>query len=130
EGLAALPDRSYDYVILSMTLQVIRKTDLVLREMLRIGERCIVSFPNFGYWKVRAKLAVLGRAPVTRNLPYSWYASPNLHVLSIQDFRRYCAGHDIRIEREIPLGHCGRRGPCALWPNLFAEEAVFVVTAR
>lgn len=130
KGLSALPDQSYDYVILSMTLQVIQKPDLVLHEMLRVGKKCIVSFPNFGFWKVRAKTLLLGRAPVTRNLPYAWDVTPNRHVLSISDFREYCATHNIRIEKESFLSSRGTAWTAKLWPNLFAEEAVFVITSN
>jgi homoserine O-acetyltransferase len=127
-GLSALPDQSFDYVILSMTLQVIRHPELAIKEMLRVGRKCIISFPNFGFWKVRAKVAVLGRAPVTRSLPYAWYVSPNRHVLSIKDFRHFCETHSARIEREIPLSTQSPAWMCNTWPNLFAEEAVFEIT--
>ncbi len=129
QGLSAIPDQSVDWVILSMTLQVVQHPDVVIGEMLRIGRRCIVSFPNFGFWKVRAKLALEGRAPVTRNLPYSWYISPNRHVLSIEDFRRFCATHNIRVEKEIPLSRRGFGWSAWLWPNFLADEALFVITA-
>lgn len=130
KGLTAIPDHSYDYVILSMTLQVIRKPELAIREMLRVGKKCIISFPNFGFWKVRAMLALRGRAPVTRNLPYSWYTSPNRNVLSVKDFRHFCETHAIHIEKEIPLASTGTGFTARKWPNLFADEAVYVVTAR
>lgn len=126
KGFDALPDQSYDYVILSMTLQAIKKPELVISEMLRVGKRCVVSFPNFGFWKVRAKTAMLGRAPVTRNLPYAWYVSPNRHVLSIKDFREFCSNRNIRIVREIALPGVAAR----FWPNLLADEAVFVIAAK
>ncbi len=129
EGFAAIPDQSYDYVILSMTLQVIEKPEFVLHEMLRVGRRCIVSFPNFGFWKVRAKTLLLGRAPVTRNLPYAWYVSPNRHVLSIRDFRAFCESRNIRIEKEFPLTRSGRTRLAHNWPNLFADEAVYMISA-
>ncbi len=126
KGLGALPDQSFDVVILSMTLQVLRNPELVLREMLRVGKQCIISFPNFGYWRVRVK-TLLGQAPVTRNLPYAWYQSPNRHVLSIKDFRRFCEQLGIHIEKEIPLY---AKGKSRTLPNLFAEEAVYVVSAE
>ncbi|HOE65660.1 MAG TPA: homoserine O-acetyltransferase [Candidatus Hydrogenedentes bacterium] len=124
KGLSAIPDKSYDYVILSMTLQVIEKPGFVLAEMLRAGKKCIISFPNFGYWKVRAKTMLLGKAPVTRSLPFAWHTSPNRHVLSIKDFRDYCASHDIAIELELALAG---RGPVRACPNLLADEALFVI---
>lgn len=130
KGLAWLPENVYDYVILSMTLQVIKKPDYVLQEMLRVGKKCIVSFPNFGFWKVRAKSLLQGRAPVTRNLPYAWWLSPNRHVLSIKDFREYCRERNIRIEREIALNRRGLVWSAHIWPNMMADEAVFVITTR
>ena len=126
--LKDIPDNSYDFVILSMTLQVIKRPDIALNEMLRVGKRCIVSFPNFGFWKVRAKTLVLGRAPVTRNLPFAWYVSPNRHVLSIKDFREYCEEKDIVIEHEVPLSSIGWSRIAQRWPNLFADEALFVIS--
>ncbi len=129
-GLTPLPDQSYDYIILSMTLQVIKRPDYVVQEMLRVGKKCIVSFPNFGFWKVRAKTFCLGKAPVTRNLPYAWWVSPNRHVLSIKDFREYCAERNFRIEREIPLNRKGLVWTARMWPNMLADEAVFVITRR
>jgi homoserine O-acetyltransferase len=129
EGLSDIPDQSFDWVILSMTLQVVEHPEIVISEMLRIGKKCIISFPNFGFWRVRAKLLLQGRAPVTRNLPYSWYMSPNRHVLSVHDFRVFCATHNIRMEKEIPLSRRGWIWSAWLWPDLFADEAVFVISA-
>ncbi len=129
KGLSALPDQSFDYVVLSMTLQVIEKPEFVLSEMLRVGKQCIVSFPNFGFWRVRAQTA-LGKAPVTRNLPYSWYNTPNRHVLSIRDFLEFCHHHNIRILKEFPLGSRGAALTARINPNLFAEEALFVITKQ
>lgn len=126
EGLSGFPDNSFDYVILSMTLQVVKKPDVVMKEMVRIGKKCIVSFPNFAYWKVRL-LTLAGKAPVTRNLPFEWYNSPNRHVLSVRDFREFCAAHGFRIERELPLS--SRGGYFAnTWPNLFADEALYILS--
>ena len=127
QGLSALPYQSFDYVILSMTLQVVKKPDLVLQEMLRVGKKCIVSFPNFAHWKVRLMTAISGRAPVTRNLPYAWYQTPNRYVLSIADFRNFCDDLKIHIEKEIPLY---RKGVVSFLPNLRAEEALYVITAN
>ena len=130
KGLSGFPDRSYDYAILSMTLQVIRKPEVALREMLRVARKCIISFPNFAFWKVRAKALLLGRAPVTRNLPYEWHVSPNRHVLSIKDFRAFCATHNARVLKEIPISSHGRKiRRTDFWPNMFADEAIFVITS-
>lgn len=130
QGLSAVPDQSFDYAILSMTLQVIERPEFVINEMLRVGKRCIVSFPNFGFWKVRAKTVLRGKAPVTRSMPYAWHLSPNRHVVSIKDFREFCATHNIHIEQEIPLGPRGAAFTTRLWPNLFADEALFVISSR
>ncbi len=124
QGLPQLPDNSFDYVLLSMTLQVIKNPAFALREMLRVGRKCIISFPNFGHWKVRATLALKGRAPVTGHLPYAWYESPNRHVLTIKDFRDFCQKHGFGIEKEIFLH---RDGGTHLLPNLRAEEALYVL---
>jgi homoserine O-acetyltransferase len=129
EGLGYFPDDSYDYAILSMTLQVIERPDVALREMMRVAKKCIISIPNFGFWKVRLDLLVTGRAPVTRSLPYTWDRTPNRHVLSIKDFRAFCREYDGRIEQEIPLSSRGTTWWANRWPNLFADEAVYVVTA-
>ncbi len=124
EGLAELPDDSFDFVILSMTLQVIKNPAQALREALRVGRKCIVSFPNFGHWRVRTALMFRGRAPVTAQLPHTWHETPNRHVLTIKDFRAFCELLRYNIEREIFLsGH----GQTRLLPNLCAEEALYVL---
>lgn len=130
EGLSALQDKSFDVVILSMTMQVIEKPELVIREMLRVGKQCIISFPNFAFWRVRLMTLLTGRAPVTRNLPYPWYSSPNRSFVSIRDFREFCRNHNIHIRRSVPLGFRGASAVPRLWPNLLAEEAVFVLTGN
>jgi homoserine O-acetyltransferase len=126
KGLAELPDQSFDYVICSMTLQVLSKPEEALRQMMRVGRKCVVSIPNFGHWKVRRSVLFEGRAPVTRNLPYSWNRTPNRYVLSVLDFRRFCEHLKIKIHKEIALGD---RGEVKLWPNLFALEAVYVISS-
>jgi homoserine O-acetyltransferase len=125
--LSSFADKSYDYVVLSQTLQTLRRPDTVLREMLRIGRRCIVSFPNFVYWKPVLQMLLTGRTPVSENLPFRWYETPNLHHLSIRDFRTYCREERIRILQCIPLIE-GRRRPVRFLSNLRAEEAIFVIT--
>ncbi len=124
DGLSELPDNSFDFVILSMTLQVLQNPEFALREMLRVGRRCIVSFPNFGHWKARCKTFFLGRAPVTPNLPYQWYDSPNRHVVTIKDFRAFCGALGFRVEREIALSG---DGTVTFAPNLRADEALYVL---
>ncbi len=126
QGLPQLPDKSFDYVILSMTLQVIKNPAFALKEMLRVGKKCIVSFPNFGHWKIRAKLIFEGRAPITAQLPYTWDETPNRHVLTVKDFREFCRRLHFEIEREIPLHSDGQ---ARFLPNLRAEEALYVLRA-
>ena len=131
EGLGAYRDRAFDVVILSQTLQVVRRPAFVLREMLRVGEKGIVSFPNFGYWKVRGYLASKGRMPVSESIPFSWYDTPNIHHTTLKDFRDFVATNGGKIEREIPLitenWHRAEVRRVSFWPNLLADTAVAVV---
>lgn len=124
QGLADYPDLSFDYVILSQTLQETRRPLHVLREMLRVGRRGIVAFPNYGHWSVRCALLLKGRAPVTHCFPYQWYDSPNIHFLTIKDFHDLARRQSWIIEREIFLsGHYSGR-----WlANLLAEVGVFLI---
>ncbi len=132
EGLADYQDNSYDYVILNRTLQVVLKPDYVIKEMLRIGERAIVSFPNFGHWKVRLSLLMKGRMPVTRMLPFEWYNTPNIHLVTIKDFKRFCLVNGIDILNEVSLVNSRRvyDRRHRLFPNLLAEEGIFVIAGR
>jgi len=100
EGLTDFPDASFDYVILNQTLQVITKPQKVIREMLRIGEYGIVGFPNFGHWYLRLSLLLRGRMPKSETLPFEWHDTPNIHPLTILDFREFCTIEGIRIIRE------------------------------
>jgi methionine biosynthesis protein MetW len=124
EGLADYPDKAFDYVILSQTLQETRSPLHVLREMLRVGRRAIISFPNFGYWRVRAAMLVKGGAPKTKLFPYNWYNSPNIHFLSICDFEDFCREHDFPVERRYFLAGARR---VKAFPNLVAQTAVFLL---
>jgi len=127
--LSSFADDAYDYVLLSQTLQTVRQPAVVLREMLRIGRRCIVSFPNFVYWKPVLQMLLTGRMPVTENLPFRWYNTPNLHYLTIRDFQAYCRENHIRILRYVPLTE-GQRRPLRFLPSLRAGEAIFVISSR
>jgi len=124
QGLADYPDRAFDYVILSQTLQETRNPRKVLGEMLRVGRRAIVAFPNFGHWRMRLSMLASGRAPRTRLFPYEWYDSPNIHFLTVRDFEDLAALEAVEVERRYFLA--GRRKVPAL-PNLLAEVAVFLV---
>ena len=125
EALADYPDQIFDYVILSQTLQETRQPREVLREMLRVGRRAIVAFPNFGHWRVRLSMLMSGRAPRTRLFPYEWYESPNIHFLTVHDFESLAAAESLLVERRYFLA--GRRKVTPL-PNLLAEVAVYQVT--
>ena len=124
EGLADYPDQAFDYVILSQTLQETRHPRGVLKEMLRVGRRVIVAFPNFGHWRVRMSMMFGGRAPRAPRFPYEWYDSPNIHVLTVHDFESLTELEGLTVERRYFLS--GHR-KVALLPNLLAEEAVFLV---
>lgn len=124
DGLTGYPDDSFDYVILSQTLQETRRPLEVLREMLRIGRHAIVAFPNYGHWAVRLSLLATGRAPRTRCFPHEWYASPNIHFLTVKDFGQLARDQHWKVERKIFLA--GRRTGVLL-ANLMAEVAVYLV---
>jgi len=124
------PDAAFDYAILSLTIQATRSPRLVLKNLLRIGRRAIVSFPNFGHWEVRTKLLLTGRMPRTENLPERWFESPNAHLCTIKDFADLCREVDAEVERSAVFNWSGRqlsqRSPLGL-QNLFGEKAVFLM---
>ena len=130
EGLSGYGDGSFDFVVLSQTLQVVRRPAFVLCEMLRVGQRGIVTFPNFGHWRVRGYLAARGRMPVSRSIPFSWYDTPNIHHTTITDFRDFVAANGGAIEQEVSLvtrEWAGQIRRVHVWPNLFADTAVALV---
>ena len=127
QGLADYPDGAFDYVILSQTLQETHRPRKVLREMLRVGRRVIVAFPNFGHWRVRLSMLLSGGAPRTKLFPYEWYDSPNIHFLTVLDFEALVGIEGLVVERRYFLA--GRR-KVTLLPNLLAEVAVFLVSAE
>lgn len=125
--LADYPDNAFDYVILSQTLQATRNPRTVLEHMLRIGRHAIVSFPNFGHWRIRYQVAFCGRMPLTRNLSCSWYETPNIHFCTIRDFISLVNEIDARIERGVALDRFGaplRYSEPWIW-NFFGEQGVF-----
>ena len=131
--LEAFPDSAFDVVVLSQTLQATRQPRDVLEELLRIGKRAIVSFPNFAFWRVRLSLLFRGRMPVTELLNNSWYDTPNIHFCTIRDFVVLCDEIGTRIERSLTLDRHGR--PYALDPrgtlaHLLAEQGVFVLSGK
>jgi methionine biosynthesis protein MetW len=101
--LHQFPTQSFDYVILSQTLQAFYNPEKVLKELLRIGKSVIVSIPNFGYWRVRTSLLFFGKMPVTKNLPNMWYNTPNLHMCTIKDFYKFCHERDIKLDKALAL---------------------------
>ena len=122
------PDNAFDYVILGQTLQATREPRVVLRQMLRVGRRAIVSFPNFAHWQVRLRMMFGGRMPQTTSLPYKWYDTPNIHLCSIDDFRALCGEMGVSIELAIVLNSKSR--PIHMPPllaNVFGEQAVFML---
>ena len=126
EGLKGFSDDSFDYVVLEETLQTLHRPQHVLGEMLRVGRTGIVSFPNFGYWQVRLDLAIRGRMPVTGMLPYRWYDTPNIHLLTLQDFRDWEKEKGARVVAGHALAG-GKVRPLAEKDSLYAEEVLLVV---
>jgi len=126
-GLKNYADKTFDYVILSQTLQTLKNPEKVFKELLRVGKKVIVSFPNFAHWRCRMQLFLRGRVPVTRQLPFSWHNSPNIHFLSIRDFDGFCKELGVKVEKKIPLAKT-RLGPVRFAPNLFAEQVIYVTS--
>jgi methionine biosynthesis protein MetW len=121
-GLSAFRDHSFDCVILSQTLQAVHHTEDILREMLRVGREAIVSFPNFGHWKARLQIALGGRMPISAELPYQWYDTPNVHLCTLDDFENLCRRIGARIVERRVL----RAGSeVMILPNLFGSLAVY-----
>ena len=128
--LVNYPDRSFDYVVLSQTIQATRRPRHVLGELLRIGHNAIVSLPNFGHWRARLGIALKGRMPVTRTLPNAWYDTPNIHLCTISDFVHLCEEMNVTIIRKLALNARGERinlDRKARLANLFGEQAVFLL---
>ena len=123
--LTDYPDASFDYAILSQTLQTTRRPDLIIEQLVRIGERAFVSFPNFAHWRIRMALMFGGQMPVTRQLPSRWYDTPNIHHVTVDDFRGFIAERNVTIEGQWFLS--GDRTTTHAGANLFAEHAVFLL---
>ena len=129
--LSYYPDSSFDYVILSQTLQATQRPKHVLEDMLRIGKYAIVSFPNFGHWRIRSQIMFKGKMPVTENLSYSWHDTPNIHFCTLQDFVDLTREIGAQIEQAVALDRFGKpmmvNAPWWLW-NIFGEQAVFMLS--
>ena len=129
--LVHYPDLAFDYAILSQTIQATYAPRDVLEQLLRIGKRVIVSFPNFGHWRVRAQLLFGGQMPQTDNLPDRWYHTPNIHLCTIKDFLALCEDAGARVERAVALNAYGRKLAVSMpyfAQNLFGEQAVFLLS--
>jgi methionine biosynthesis protein MetW len=129
QGLDDLADDAFDVVVMSLTLQAVHRPALVLREMARVGRRSIVSFPNFGHWRLRAQLAAKGRMPVSPLLPYAWHETPNIRLCSITDFEALARAEGLRVEQRILLDEGGSPvgGLAERSPNLLAAGVVYLL---
>ena len=103
KDLLQFPDSSFDFVILSQTLQAFLNPEIVIKELLRVGKKAIVTIPNFGFWKVRLHLLIKGAMPITKNLPDEWYNTPNLHMCTIKDFYNFCENRKIKLDKSLAL---------------------------
>ncbi len=133
KDLSQYANDSFDYVILSQTLQAMIEPKKILKELLRIGAKAIVSFPNFGHWKIRLQLLFNGRMPITKGLPYSWYDTPNIHFFTLKDFQNLCGEMNIVIENSIGLTNRGKQFAIngSLFPaNIITNEAIFLLSYK
>jgi methionine biosynthesis protein MetW len=124
-GLTEYADKSVDYVILNQTLQQVKKPDFAIKEALRVGKKVIVGFPNFCYITDRFQIFFMGKVPVSSSLPYEWYDTPNLHFLSIADFKSYCRKNQINIEKAAFIS---KNKVVKVLPNLFGEVGLFLLS--
>jgi len=130
KDLVSYPSESFDFVILSQTLQATRSPEKVLNELVRISKRAIVSFPNFGSWLVRLKLLINGAMPKSDSLPYTWYTTPNIHLCTIKDFKKLCNKNSINIEQNFYLNKNGKKitNPIKkIFNNFFSTSGLFVI---
>ena len=128
--LVQFPDNSFDYIVLSQTLQAFRFPEKVLDQLLRIGKKTIVTIPNFGYWKVRFHLLIKGTMPITKNLPHDWYNTKNLHMCTIQDFVNFCKSKNIKINRSLCLTNekiSEITNNNMFYKNIFSQLGIFLI---
>ena len=130
KGLDEFQDKTYDYAILNQTLQSTKYPEMIIDEMLRVANRCVVSFPNFAYWRVRFYLFFKGKMPKSKQLPYEWYDTPNIHLLTISDFFEFCKKRNIKIEKSVYVNRNKSRSGFLIKhiANFFSQEVVFVIT--
>ncbi len=125
-GLSDFDDNMFDYVVMTQAIQTLANPDLVLDEMLRIGKECVVTFPNFGYWRNRLYLLRQGKMPVTERLPYSWYNTPNIHFCTFKDFETLCNRKQLKILTRTVVDHQHQTSiGMRLLPNLLGEIAIY-----
>lgn len=126
EGLSEFDEDSFDYVVLSLTLQAMRRPDLILKEMMRVGSEGIVTFPNFGNWKARFQLAFGGKMPVTKSMPNTWFNTPNIHLCTIKDFEQLCKDLGFEILESRAVNHAHKSGiGLGILPNLLGQIALY-----
>ncbi len=125
-GLSVFEDDTFDYVIMTQTLQAIWNPDKLIEDMLRVGREAIITFPNFGHWKSRINLAFGGRMPVTRSLPHRWYSTPNIHLCTIRDFEKLCQSMKISVVKRTVVNAAHKQTVATRWfPNLLGEIALY-----
>ena len=123
-GLSNFENKSFDYVILSLTLQAVKESDFIINEMLRVGKEVIVTFPNFGFWKNRLQF-FLGKMPVSKDLPYQWHDTPNIHLFTIKDFESYCYKNKITVLKKIVFNENSKKINKKLFSNFLGSVAIF-----
>lgn len=130
EGLKGFRDKEFDWVVLNQTLQSTEKPDYVIDEMLRVGKKAVVSFPNFAYWKVRFYLFFTGHMPKSKSLPFDWYDTPNIHLLTVNDFYEFCNKRDIKFLKSVFITNADvkKNFLMRLLSSFFAEEVIFVIS--
>ena len=130
KDLAQFPDKSFDYVVLSQTLQAFLNPELVINELLRVGKKAIVTIPNFGYWRIRLHLLLKGTMPITKTLPDEWYNTPNIHMCSIKDFFRFVKSRDIKIFKSLAINNQNAsivNDSNLTIKNFFADLGIFLI---
>lgn len=129
DGLANFADDTFDRVVMSQALQVLRRPDRALEEMMRVSREAIITFPNFAYWRHRVHLGIRGYMPVSKSLPHAWYDTPNIHLSTFNDFEQLCREKGlIIVDRAVGIGDHEGHWTSRWWPNLFGEIAIFRVT--
>lgn len=131
EGLSNFATNSFDVVVMTQALQAVQYPDLLLKEMLRVGRECIITFPNFGHWQCRSYLAFKGRMPVSDFMPYTWYNTPNIHFCTFADFEALCQTLDLDVQDRLAVNRLHKRSfGSRIWPNLLGEIGIYRVTGQ